>query len=102
MHDLKRRLKNISAFQEKRPLLRKEDRESFVGGQNRCVGFNLREVGVGGKVERNIRSYPEFDGDSGIGLQRFVYKAAWILQRRVLGDFRGEQRWYSLAGFRKS
>src|SRR5690606_4085722 len=49
-----RRRQQIDALQEKRALLREEEREALVGGDVRDVGLDLREVGVDRDVEDGV------------------------------------------------
>src|SRR5947209_16070905 len=52
VRDLERCVEEVESFEEERPLLLKEDRETLVDRDLRNVGFDLREIGVDRRVDR--------------------------------------------------
>ena len=63
---LYRGLKDVDAFEKKRPFFREEGRETLIGGDYRLIGFDLREIGIGGKIEGHRRGEPEFHGQADV------------------------------------
>ena len=52
-----------------------KDGEALVGGDDELVGLDLREVGVGGEVERDRRRDAEPDGETRVEFDGAVDEA---------------------------
>ena len=55
---------DLLAFEEERPQFRVRDRESLVDLDLLAIGFDLREVGVVGEVEREVRGEAVLHADA--------------------------------------
>ena len=65
-------LKNVYSFEKERTFFLKEDRETHIGGRNRRVGFDLCEIGIVCKIERDRRRQTEFRGHPEFGFQTVI------------------------------
>jgi hypothetical protein len=52
-------LKNVDAFEKERTLLRKEDRETLVGCDDKLIGFDLCKVGIDREIYCDCRTRNE-------------------------------------------
>src|SRR6266851_8301547 len=54
VNGLDRRVEKLAAFEKERAALGKENREALIRRDDRRVGFDLREIGIDGGVDRRI------------------------------------------------
>ena len=83
MHRGDLRVEDVDAFEEERPLFRKENWESLVRSDHQLIGLDLSEVRIDREIERDVRRNAEFSRQPRIEFYWFVNEAARILHARV-------------------
>src|SRR5882762_11757426 len=71
-------IEDVDALEEERPFLRKENREPLVCRDDQLIRFDLREIRIDGKVERDVRRDAVLTRESGIELDWLIHQPARI------------------------
>ncbi len=78
VHGRDSRLENVDAFKEERTLFRKEDRKPLIGGDDKLISFDLREVGIDRQIESYSRTGNELERETRVETKVVVHDPAGV------------------------